>query len=423
MPGLVIDIPAWKQSKKWIASLRPATQYKKSDIGKTFWPPMNAHLEVKVAPIRQEEFTAMPPERLPSSFDWNKQPGVTLNAVQNQGTCGACWAVSSATALGDQWGIASEKPAVLLAANNITNCTDSEDCNQGGNPADAGATAARDGLVEDKCWPYSSDCNCPTQTPGQPVNPQCTAIKAGCPRWYTQASSIRAGFVVKANVSVPQSVSDIDVPATFELIKQTVYKSGPMVTGFKVPSDFMSDPNMSNPSYIFRSSAGDEVGLHAVVITGWGYDNAGKLYWVIRNSWGTDWGNNGYFNVYAYDAQYPMNSLGFDVPLFQSESLSRAVWNARISSLPTIESLGYAMILRDIPSGPYCGTTLWLPDLKRSPDPNHSNGGGSGGNNPTPSSSGGQNKTVVIVGIVIAIIAILALIIGLLTKKLKRVNT
>ena len=158
---------------------------------------------------------------LPTTFNWNGQPGITLNAVQNQGNCGSCWAVSSATCIGDQWGIASKKPAVLLAANNITNCTTGEDCNTGGNPSDAAATASMDGLIEDRCWPYS--CDCSTQTDPSTANAKCAGAVSGCPRWYVQGSSIKAGFVTKSGVSSPTSVNDIDVNATFQLIKNAVY--------------------------------------------------------------------------------------------------------------------------------------------------------------------------------------------------------
>lgn len=45
---------------------------------------------------------------------------------------------------------------------------------------------------------------------------------------------------------------------------------------------------------------GPQVGGHAVSIIGWGIDKySNKHYWIIRNSWGTSWGDGGYFRILA----------------------------------------------------------------------------------------------------------------------------
>ena len=199
--------------------------------------------------------------------------------------------------------------------------------------------------------------------------------------------------------------------------------TGPVVTGFSVPSDFMSIP--SDSSYIFRSTVGDSVGLHAVVITGWGYDSAGKLYWIIRNSWGGDWGIKGYFQVYAYDPAYPKNNLGFDVPLFQSSSMSlvQAVVASTVSSVglaaATAAGLQYGA---GATGGAYCGVTLWLPDLTRSPKSASLAKSSFLKKVLKSGSGGGHNTTLIIIGIVIMIVAIIAMAV-LVWKKSRRGTT
>ena len=37
---------------------------------------------------------------------------------------------------------------------------------------------------------------------------------------------------------------------------------------------------------------------HSVLTVGWGV-TAGQAYWIIRNSWGTDWGENGFARITA----------------------------------------------------------------------------------------------------------------------------
>ncbi|RCN24413.1 hypothetical protein ANCCAN_29890, partial [Ancylostoma caninum] len=49
-------------------------------------------------------------------------------------------------------------------------------------------------------------------------------------------------------------------------------------------------------TFAFQHTGGQKVGGHAVRILGWGVDNK-TPYWLVANSWNTDWGENGYFRI------------------------------------------------------------------------------------------------------------------------------
>lgn len=49
-------------------------------------------------------------------------------------------------------------------------------------------------------------------------------------------------------------------------------------------------------SGVYQHVEGKMLGGHAIRILGWGTEN-GTPYWLIANSWNTDWGNNGFFKI------------------------------------------------------------------------------------------------------------------------------
>ena len=81
-----------------------------------------------------------------------------------------------------------------------------------------------------------------------------------------------------------------------ENIRRDIYRWGPVTSGFTVHDDFMDWDGKTGVYQWDGSSA--EQGGHAIVILGWGTDAvSGVPYWWVQNSWGTDWGINGYFKI------------------------------------------------------------------------------------------------------------------------------
>jgi len=74
-------------------------------------------------------------------------------------------------------------------------------------------------------------------------------------------------------------------------IQGAIYSNGPIETGFTVYEDFMT-----YKSGIYHHITGSMLGGHAVKIVGWGTEND-TPYWIIQNSWGTSWGEKGYFRM------------------------------------------------------------------------------------------------------------------------------
>lgn len=83
-------------------------------------------------------------------------------------------------------------------------------------------------------------------------------------------------------------------PTTNLDIQTELMTNGPLQVGFKVYSDFMD-----YSSGIYEATSTYIVGGHAVKLIGWNHDANGRLYWVCQNQWGTEWGESGFFNIYA----------------------------------------------------------------------------------------------------------------------------
>lgn len=49
------------------------------------------------------------------------------------------------------------------------------------------------------------------------------------------------------------------------------------------------------------------LGGHAVKLLGWKYHTDGRLYWICQNQWGANWGEQGYFRIFAGQAGIDYN--------------------------------------------------------------------------------------------------------------------
>ncbi|CAL5403766.1 unnamed protein product [Camellia sinensis] len=220
---------------------------------------------------------------LPTIVDWRKQGAVT--PVKDQGQCGSCWAFSATAAVEGLTKIKTGK-LVSLSEQELMDCdveTGNKGCN-GGYMANAFEFIKNNGgITAESAYPY------------QGINGNCDKTKAAnhiaTISGYVNVTSNNENSLQAAVAKQPVSVGIDAGGYAFQL-----YAGG-----------------------IFSAHCGEDLN-HGVIIVGYGENNGQNKYWLVKNSWGSNWGESGYVRMergstdkrgtcgIAMEASYPVKA-------------------------------------------------------------------------------------------------------------------
>ena len=233
---------------------------------------------------------------LPDTFDsrtqWPMCP--TIKEVRDQGDCGSCWAFGAVEAMSDRFCIKSKgKMMVHLSAEDLNDCCRScgNGCN-GGFPEAAWDYIKEEGLVTggqynsmQGCEPYTIKA-CDHHVVGK-LDP-CAKKDSKTPRCTKKCIS---GYNVTYEKDKHHGASAYSVRRSENEIMTEIMTNGPVEGAFTVYDDF--------PTYksgVYKHTTGQALGGHAIKILGWGIESSLK-YWLVANSWNSDWGDMGFFKI------------------------------------------------------------------------------------------------------------------------------
>jgi C1A family cysteine protease len=209
---------------------------------------------------------------LPDFFDWRDQHGNDyITPIRDQSSCGSCWAFGAVAALEGHANAYYNNPNldVDLSEQDLVSCYHGSGC--------SGAYTGQietifsnyyqtTGIATEDCFPYTA------------TNDNCNNK---CGNWQDDAW---------------KTVSFQRPELTIEAIKETLIEYGPIEVGMAVYEDFFS-----YDGGIYIHITGRLAGHHAVTIVGFGKHD-GLDYWIVKNSWGANWGEEGYFRIVAGDS-------------------------------------------------------------------------------------------------------------------------
>ncbi|CAN8267365.1 unnamed protein product [Cochlearia groenlandica] len=210
---------------------------------------------IKTTPFRYQNVSA---GALPVSVDWRKKGAVT--PIKNQESCGCCWAFSVVAAIEGATQIKKGK-LISLSEQELVDCdTNDYGCSGGFMDTAFEHIMATGGLTTESNYPYiGEDATCKTKN----TKPTASSITG-----YEDVPVNDEKALMKAVANQPVSIGIEGGGFDFQF-----YSSG-VFTG-KCTTDLD----------------------HAVTAVGYGQSTDGSKYWIIKNSWGTKWGENGYMRI------------------------------------------------------------------------------------------------------------------------------
>eukprot|EP01028_Stygiella_incarcerata_P003366 TRINITY_DN1667_c0_g1_i1.p1 TRINITY_DN1667_c0_g1~~TRINITY_DN1667_c0_g1_i1.p1 ORF type:complete len:423 (-),score=64.89 TRINITY_DN1667_c0_g1_i1:851-2119(-) len=225
----------------------------------------------------------------PSSVNWVTAGRV--GAVRNQGQCGSCWAFAAIATMESAKAIQEDTNVIEdLSEQMLVDCDTYDSACGGGFYTRAFQFLKNNnkGAVKESDYPYVG------------VQQTCT---------YDSKSE---GQVYVSDYK-EYSMSRYDLPTSYNSMMEAIQErpvaialySGPLQTYSSGILSYASCGDSNNPD-------------HAVTLVGYGSDN-GNDYWLVRNSWGAGWGEQGYFrlqrsssantcNMFAWEVAYPIVS-------------------------------------------------------------------------------------------------------------------
>ena len=198
---------------------------------------------------------------VPDSYDWRSNGAVT--PIKDQGQCGSCWSFSATGAMEGAWAI-KHSDLVSLSEQELVDCAGIRYGNMGcnGGLMDSAFKFAIDkGMCAESSYAYTSGA---TQTAGSCKTCSSVVSFSGC----------------------------ADVAPNNQVALKEAVANGPVSIAIEADTRYFQS---YSGGVLTASTCGTTLD-HGVLVVGYGEED-GQKYWLVKNSWGTSWGDDGYLKI------------------------------------------------------------------------------------------------------------------------------